>query len=121
MKNNLTIIFILSVLSCWGNTALAARWDNNGVTTTIKAVTVLQNGAFYVTAAVDICDAGKVNKTGYVYKNQEPGGIKQTTEGINMLLSVALTAQVTQNKVTLYADDSNSHYGCKLGAIKVAN
>jgi len=35
------------------------------------------------------------------------------------MLSIALTAQATQKKVQLFADDSGSARGCKLGAIKV--
>jgi len=98
---------------------LYSAWDNGGVIAIIQSVTVLQNGTFYIITDKDICDGGEINKVAYVYKEAKPNGIEQTSEGIKMMLSIALTAQATQKKVQLFADDSGSARGCKLGAIKV--
>lgn len=94
-------------------------WDNSGIKTIIKDVTVLQDGSFYVTAKDDVCDGGSDNKNAKVYLGKAAGGLSQTTNGVNMLLSIALTAQTTQSVVTLYADDSRGEWACLLGAIKI--
>lgn len=105
-------------LSIYSNSLFSA-WDNGGVIANVLSVTVLQNGTFYIITDKDICDGGEVNKVAYVYKGAQPNGVEQTSEGIRMMLSIALTAQATQKKVQLFADDSGSARGCKLGAIKV--
>jgi hypothetical protein len=97
-------------------------WDNGGVATTIEAVTVMQDGTFYINAVEDICDS-TVNKVAYVYNGTilNDGKVNQTLNGTNMLLSTALSAQASSKKVVLYADDSGTWWGCRLGAIKIMN
>ena len=117
--NKYFVKIIVIALFALSNNSVFSGWDNDGVVAKIVAITILQNGAFYVHADKDICDIGVVNKVGYVYKGKTPNGIAQTTEGINMMLSIALSAHATETPVKLFADDSGSDYGCHLGAIKI--
>ncbi|WP_444933908.1 hypothetical protein [Microbulbifer sp. JTAC008] len=116
---NKQLILRFSLVASMLASGTASAWDNSGIITKIKDVTVLQNGAFYITAEDDLCDASEVNKTGYVYPNQAAGGISQIPEGVSMLLSTALSAQVSGKQVAIYSDDSGSEWGCKMGAIKI--
>lgn len=98
-----------------------ADWDNGGVVTSITDIVALQNGAFYIYAADDLCDEEKVNKVGYVYIGEKAGGLSQSPDGVTNMFSIALSAQMAGKRVRIYADDSDSNWGCLMGAIQVIN
>lgn len=111
---------ILTSMLCFWLSNVASAWDNHGIETFIQEVTVLQNGRFYITAKDDLCDAG-VNKIGVVNPGVAISGVTQTKEGVNMLLSVVLAAQMSNKKVKIYTDNSNGTWGCRMGAISIVN
>ncbi|WP_444956799.1 hypothetical protein [Microbulbifer sp. ZKSA002] len=113
--------FVSAVMSAIVSMNAVAAWDNGGVETSITDITVLQDGSFYISTADDLCDDGEVNKTGNVYLGKSAGGLTQSPEGVSMLLSTALSAQMAGKRVKIYADDSGSNWGCLMGAIKVIN
>lgn len=118
MKNYTRLLLTIGLVLVAGRVS-AASWDNGGVITTIQAITVLQNGNFYLRTNDDLCDAGTVNRVAYVYEGLEPAGIKQVPEGVNRMLSLAITAKARDTKVKIFADDSGSFYGCRMGAIQM--
>ena len=99
----------------------ASAWDNKGVhNVTINRVVTLQSGEFYVVTDSDLCDGGR-NPVGFVYpgNNLNDGKTSWTQAGSDMILSVALSARLSGHKVTIYADDSGSLWGCRMGAISL--
>lgn len=111
---------ILATTLYFGLSNMVSAWDNHGIETFIQEVTVLQNGRFYITAKDDLCDAG-VNKIGVVNPGVTFPDVTQTKEGVNMLLSVALAAQMSNKKVKVFSNNSNGTWGCRMGAISVVN
>jgi hypothetical protein len=108
------------LISAFITPMIAHAWDNGGVDTFIEDITVQQNGTFYIYAKHDLCDGGAINKVGYVYDNTTlNGGVVQNNEGTKMMLSTALSAHMAGKQVRVYADDSGTGWGCKMGAIKI--
>lgn len=112
---SITVLAVLLSFSAFSN-----AWDNHGVETYIEETTVLQNGRFYIVAKDDLCDSG-VNKVGVVNPGVTFPDVTQTKEGVNMLLSVALAAQMSNKKVKVFSNNSNGTWGCRMGAISVVN
>ena len=97
-----------------------AEWDNGGISNVkVLSVTTLIDGSFYVYVDKDICDGGAVNKIGYVYVNSSPNGIIWSKEGASMLLKTALAAKLSGKSTKVFANDSGTGWGCKMGALAI--
>lgn len=117
-KRFAAIFFALVTLATSG---VAFAWDSTVTGVTILKITALQDGSFYIQADKDLCDSGADNRIGFVYNGTTLNGGAQpwTERGANMLLSVATAAQLSGRTVTVYADDSGSNWGCRMGAIRM--
>jgi len=97
-----------------------AEWDNGGISNVkVRNVTTLIDGSFYVHFDKDICDDGVVNKVGYVYVNSSPNGVTWSKEGASMLLRTALAAKLSGKSTKVFANDSGTGWGCKMGALAI--
>lgn len=118
MKNNIISSAFLICTLLITNNSFAADWDNGGISNVkIKSIVTLIDGAFYFHTDKDLCDGGAENKVGYVHNNLKVSTIDWSKEGSNMLLKVALSAKLSGKLVRVYADDSGSKWGCRVGAI----
>ena len=115
-----TISFFSLTLSLSAAT-VRAEWANGGISgARVVEVTTQQDGHFYVLFDRDICDGGGVvNRIGSVNKDLSPNGVAWTKEGATMILRVALAAKLSGNTVKVYADNSGSRWGCRMGALKI--
>ena len=110
---------VIAILILCSNVA-SAEWDNGGISNAkVRSVVTLIDGSFYVHFDKDICDGGAVNKVGFVYVNTSPNGVSWSKEGASMLLRTALAAKLSGKSTKVYADDSGTGWGCKMGALAI--